>query len=173
MRRKNRLSGAHGSSSCFDLGLPARRWVEWRLDKDEQSGVEQHRVQMEWKRFREERGRDWQRMVCASASRVLLLGLLVFCPIAGLTMDPGSLWDGPRHRFEYANTLVQFDDESSQRNGFNRGSESWWRQKHYDQEFVGSNGVQSMSRVQEALRILEVTAAAHFVVLLQSFCPFT
>jgi hypothetical protein len=52
--------------------------------------------------------------------------------------------------------LGQWEDEFSRSGGFDRGSGHWWRQQHYSQEFVGSNGVQSMDAVQVALKTLEV-----------------
>uniref|UniRef100_A0A7S0M9T1 J domain-containing protein n=1 Tax=Cryptomonas curvata TaxID=233186 RepID=A0A7S0M9T1_9CRYP len=91
------------------------RWVEWRLDKDAQAEGDLRRVQLEWKRFRGERGR----------TRV----------------------------------YESEDDTFGRHGGFQRGTESWWRQQHYNYEFVGSNGVLSMEAVQLALKTLKVTDA--------------
>ena len=109
--------------------------MEWRIGPDFQTEGEQHKVQLEWRRFREERGRNVAKMVCLnqyfSAFFTCKCTEKVFCQ-----------WD---------------DDSSFREKGFDRGSENWWRQQHYYHEFVGSNGVQSMAAVQLALKTLGVS----------------
>jgi hypothetical protein len=56
--------------------------------------------------------------------------------------------------------ILQWDDDPAtggSAGGFDRGSQNWWRKQYYHQEFVGSNGVQSMAAVQLALKTLEVS----------------
>ncbi len=54
-------------------------------------------------------------------------------------------------------------DTFGRHGGFQRGTDSWWRQQHYNYEFVGSNGVLSMEAVQLALKTLKVTLIAPII----------
>jgi hypothetical protein len=57
------------------------------------------------------------------------------------------------------NSTIWGENMDERKGGFQRGSQSWWRQQYYEYEYAGAGGVRSMESVTKALEVLGVSDA--------------